>query len=198
MFTQNCGGTSSGGSTPDTFAQSVAGQSADPAATDASKTVALTGTALPDTLVNMVLAPFVNIGVIIEGDAFTVNLDGSITCNYDMGLIEVSCMVKARYSSSDTANLGVGIGDPLNLPTVTGVTNASGTYVSRFVDSKRGEGTTRNQTMALNYFAVGKSQTIAAFAGDKIFPVLWTEGSGAVSIICKDFIFAIKAVRYIL
>lgn len=177
---------------------SIVGQSADPSASDESKTLTITGSALPDTLVNMVLAPFVNIGVTIAGDAFTPNVDGTITCNYDVGLIEVSVMAKTRFSSSDTATLGIGIGDPLDLPAVPGVLTAGGTYVSRFIDSRRGEGASRNQTFALNYFAVGKTQAIAANAGDKIFPVFWTEGSGAVSVICKDFIFAIKALRYVL
>lgn len=189
---------SDSGNTPEQTQQSSAGQSVDTSTSDLSRTITATGTATPDTVVNMVLAPFVNVGAVIDGVDFTPNLDGSITCNSDMGLIEVACMVNCHYSASDTVVLGIGVGDPLDLPVLPGLTSVGGTYVSRFVDAKRGGGNSRNQTLALNYFAVGRTQTIAANAGDKIFPLLWTEDTGPVSVVCNDFIFAIRALRYVL
>lgn len=173
---------------------SMSALSADLLTSDASRTVSVLGSALPDTSVNMILAPFVNVIENISGDAFTPNTDGTISVNADVGLIEVSIMVKARFSSSDTVTLGVGIGDPLSLPSLPGVIGGL-TYVSRFIDSRRGEGATRNQTLSLNHFAVGRTQTIAANTGDKIFPVFWTESATPVSVICKDFIFVIRAVK---
>lgn len=175
--------------------ESVAAISADLSLSDAARTLAVAGNALPLTSVIMSIIPFVTVTEDIKGSLFTANPLGYIDVNADVGLIEISCEAKGRYVSNDSLILGVGIGNPATLPSLAGVNPNATTYVSRFSNTKRGEGTNRTQSLSINSFAFGRGQIVGGKTGDKIFPVLWTEQALAVSVIISDLIFVVKSIK---
>jgi hypothetical protein len=179
----------------DEIAENVAAISLDQTLSEIARTVAVAGNVLPDTSVIMSLLPFVGIGETLMGDALTANTDGTISVNADVGILDVNLIIKGAYSASDVLTVGVGIGDPTALPTLAGVNPDAATYVSRFSTSIRGEGSSRMQTLSIGSFIIGRGQIVGAKAGDKLFPVLWADQTGAISVICKDVIFAVKCLK---
>lgn len=175
--------------------ESVSAISANLSLNDAARTVDVAGNALPLTSVIMSIVPFVTVTEDIKGTLFTANPLGYIDVNADAGLIEISCEAKGRYGSNDSLILGVGIGDPSSLPLLAGANPNATTYVSRFSNAKRGEGANRTQSLSLNSFAFGREQIVGAKAGDKIFPVLWTEQPLGLSVIISDLIFVVKSIK---
>lgn len=178
-------------------AQSIAGLSLDPSSLEASRTIVLTGT--PDPQVSIVPAhvAFLNIADQFSGSLLTANTDGTITVNADVLAFKITCMGIERFASNANVALGIGIGDPSALPTLPGESTdvaPLGTYISRFRDNARGEGNTRRVTLQTPYFPVGKTRTLGAKAGDKIFVVAWTQESANTTVIFDDCIFAVQAI----
>lgn len=142
--------------------------------------------------------PFATEGGEIRGDAFTANSDGTITCNKDMFAISVTCYANLEYVSSKNVVVGIGIGDPLQIPTFPG-NQVGENYVSRFQFSSYGNGINKPITTTLTVEPVGKSTTqIEQFgvkSGDKIFPTIYTTNSPAsVDVDVKDLIFTIQEI----
>lgn len=126
----------------------------------------------------------------------TANTDGTLTVDSDILAFKITCMAVCRYPVADNVILGIGIGDPANLPSEPGTSTdilPLGTYVSRFRDASKGEGA-RSVTLKTPYFPVGKELTRGALAGDKVFPVMWTEEGDASTVVIDDFIFVVEVV----
>lgn len=177
--------------------ESIAGISLDTSLPELSRTVNLTGTPDPASI----NAVHVNINQVADNfmeSALTANTDGTITVNRDVLGFKITCMGVCRYASTDNVVLGIGIGDPSILPTAPGTSTGTlpdGTYISRFRDASRGEGTTRSVTLKTPYFPVGKTRTLGAKAGDKLFVVMWTEETDNASVIFDDLIMAVEAIE---
>lgn len=133
----------------------------------------------------------------IRGDAFTVNVDGTITANKDMFAVSVTCMMVATWDNTDNIVLGMGIGNPAQIPNQPGV-QVGENYVSRFRDGSVGQGAARECVLATPYEPVGKSTTdldvYGIKAGDKLFPVAWTQESDAASVSVRDLIFTVQEI----
>lgn len=177
--------------------QSIVGLSLDPSSLEANRTVVLTGTADPQVSVNPVHIEFLDIADQFSGSILTANNDGTITVNQDVLAFKITCMGICRFASNANITLGIGIGDPSTLPSVPGGSTGTlplGTYISRFRDNARGEGTARRVTLQTPYFPAGKTRTLGAKAGDRIFVVAWTQESTDTTVIFDDCIFAVQAI----
>lgn len=133
----------------------------------------------------------------IRGNAFTANSDGTITANKDMFAVIVNINVIARFSSSDNVVVGIGIGDPSSIPGSPG-SQVLENYVSRFRCARVGDGTGDEVTWDLYVSPVGKSTTDAQVngikAGDKIFPVIWTQESDSAQLSIEELIFTVEEI----
>lgn len=178
-------------------AQSIVGLSLDPSSLEASRTLVLTGTADPQVSIVPAHVAFLDVADQFSGTLLTANTDGTITVNADVLAFKITCMGIERFASNANVALGIGIGDPSVLPTLPGTSTdvlPLGTYISRFRDNARGEGTARRVTLQTPYFPVGKTRTLGAKAGDKIFVVAWTQESTNTTVIFDDCIFAVQAI----
>jgi len=188
--------TATEGNVPDD--RSISAISLNPASLEASRTAILTGTVDPSISVNPVHIDFVDVANQFSGTLTTSNSDGTITVNEDTAFMHVTCMAVTRFASNSNIELGIGIGDPLVLPTKAGTSTDTlplGTYISRFRDSTRGEGLSREVTLQAPYFPVSKTATIGAKAGDKLFIVAWTQENSDTSVIFDDCILAIESFK---
>ncbi len=133
----------------------------------------------------------------IRGDGFTANADGTITANRDMFAMSVTCMMIGTWDVNDNVVLGIGIGDPLQIPSQPGV-QVGDNYVSRFRFDAVGQGGSRQVTLATPYEPVGKSTTeLSQFGvktGDRIFPVLWTQETDSATVNVHDVIFTVQEI----
>lgn len=175
------------------YPEELAGQSLDMSLSEAARTVTLTGTSDPLVSVNMHQIQIANQGVVFSGRALTPQSDGSFLVNRNVRWFDVSVIAVSRYASNAIITLGVGIGDPSDLPALPG-TNLNDAYVSRFRNVKRGEGVTRRATLITSASPVGKTRELGAAIGDYIFPVMWTEESSDTDVIFDDFIFSVTAI----
>lgn len=136
-------------------------------------------------------------GGTIRGNAFTVNTDGTITANRNMFAVSVACMMVATWGNADNIVLGIGIGNPDQIPSRPGV-QVGENYVSRFRDGSVGQGGARECVLATPYEPVGKSTTkldvYGVKAGDKLFPVAWTQESDSASVSVIDLIFTAQEI----
>lgn len=136
-------------------------------------------------------------GGVIRGGAFTVNTDGTITSNKDMFAVAVTCMMVGTWDGTDNIVLGIGIGNPAQIPTQPGV-QVGENYVSRFRDGSVGQGSSRECVLATPYEPVGKSTTelnvYGVKAGDKLFPVMWTQESDSATVSVRDLIFTVQEI----
>lgn len=176
--------------------QSIVAISLDPSSSEASRTAVLTGTADPQVSISPLHIDFADNPAQFSGTLLTANTDGTITVNQDIFALRVTCMGIARFVSNANIALGVGIGDPAVLPNQPGTSTdvlPLGTYISRFRDNARGEGATREVTLQTPYFPVGKTLTLGAKAGDKLFITAWTQESSDTTVIFDDCIFAVQA-----
>lgn len=177
--------------------ESIVGLSLDPSSPELSRTITLTGTLDPLVSINPSHIDFINISDQFSGELLTANTDGTITVNEDVLAFKVTCMGIGRFASNSNIALGIGIGDPALLPTLPGGSTDTpplGTYISRFRDNARGEGNSRRITLQTPYFPVGKTRSLGAKAGDKIFAVAWTQESSNTTVILDDCIFAVQAI----
>lgn len=134
----------------------------------------------------------------IRGDGFTVNNDGTITSDKDMFAVAVTCYAKCEFGQNENVVLGIGIGDPTQIPNKPGL-QIGENYVSRFEFSTFGGGNNKPISLVTPYKPVGKSTTqIEVYGiktGDKIFPTMYTtETSANVSLILQDLIFTIEEI----
>lgn len=133
----------------------------------------------------------------IRGSDFSVNQDGTITANKNMFAVAVTCMMVGTWDVNDTVVLGIGIGSPTQIPTRPGI-EVGANYVSRFRFGGTGLGANREVTLATPYEPVGKSTTSidvnGIHAGDKLFPVLWTQETDAATISIIDLIFTVQEI----
>lgn len=177
--------------------ESIAGISLDTSLSEAARTVVLTGTPDPAN-VNIAHVNMNQVADTFRGSILTANTDGTITVNVDVLALKVTCMAVCRYATNDNVVMGIGIGDPSVLPTAPGTSTGTlpeGTYVSRFRDASKGEGTTRSVTLQTPYFPVGKTRTLGAKAGDKLFVTMWTEEVDDASVIIDDLIMAVEVIE---
>ena len=176
--------------------RNISALSIDTSLSEASRTISLTGTPDPSVSVNPAHIAFVDIPNQFSGTLTTPNNDGTITSNAQSAFLSVTCMAVTRFASNANIDLGIGIGDPTVLPTKAGTSTdvlPLGTYISRFRDSARGEGTSRNVTLQTPYFPVSKTLSIGAQSGDKIFIVAWTQESSNTSVIFDDCILVVES-----
>lgn len=133
----------------------------------------------------------------IRGDAFTVNNDGTITANRSMFAVSVSCMMVGTWANTDNIVLGVGIGNPAQIPTLPGV-QVGENYVSRFRDGAVGQGAARECVLSTPYEPVGKSTTeiniYGVKSGDGLFPVMWTQEPDSAGVSVIDLIFTVQEI----
>lgn len=174
---------------------SLAGISLPSGLSELQRTVTLTATANPLTAIYPVHVDIANLADLFRGDSLTPNADGTITVNRDIQALGVTSMCTARYASNTTVVFGICIGDPSALPTLSGTstdTLPNGTYLSRYLDSERGEGTNRQVTFQTPYYPVSKTGIIGAKEGDKVFPVMWTQENAATEVIIDELIFTVE------
>lgn len=133
----------------------------------------------------------------IRGNGFTSNSDGTITANKDMFAVIVSINMIARFSSNDNVVVGIGIGNPNSIPNSPG-TQVLENYVSRFRCARIGDGSGDEVTWDLYVSPVGKSttdvQVSGVKAGDKIFPVIWTQESDSAQLLIEELIFTVEEI----
>lgn len=133
----------------------------------------------------------------VRGSAFTANSDGTISVNKDMFACSVDMLLVGNLSISDNVVLGVCVGSPSSIPNEPGVVS-SGSYVSRFRYNSKGEGINRETTWLISAQPIGKSTTELEInglkAGDKIFPVLWTQESSDASLFVVDLIMSVEEI----
>ncbi|EKZ9178126.1 hypothetical protein RFA54_001581 [Vibrio vulnificus] len=133
----------------------------------------------------------------VRGNAFTGNSDGTITVNKSMFAAVVNICAIARFASNDNVVVGIGIGDPLQIPSSPGV-QVGENYVSRFRCARVGDGSGDEVTWDLHATPVGKSTTaIEVFGlkqGDKVFPVIWTQEADDALIEISELIFTVEEI----
>lgn len=181
--------------------ESVAGVTVDLSSSEASRTLNLPGTPDPLVSVNPVFLNILTIADQFGGDLLTANNDGTITVNQDIPSFKATCMAISRFASNENITIGIGVGDPLNFPSLPGESTDTlplGTYISRFRDNARGEGLSREVTLQTPYFPVGKQVNLGAKANDKLFIVAWTQETTASTVIFDDVIFAVQATPLVL
>lgn len=115
-----------------------------------------------------------------------------------MFAVSVTCYAKAKYGTNSDAVLGVGIGNPTQIPNKPGL-QVGENYVSRFQYSSFGRGNNRPVTLLTPYEPVGKSTTElnvnGVKVGDKLFPVMWTtDTEGSVTLTLTDLIFTVQEI----
>lgn len=136
-------------------------------------------------------------GGVVRGGSFTVNNDGTITANKNMFAVAVTCMMVGTWDNTDNIVLGIGIGDPAQIPSQPGI-QVGENYVSRFRDGSVGQGNARECVLATPYEPVGKSTTeldvYGVNAGDKLFPVMWTQETDAAAVSVRDLIFTVQEI----
>jgi hypothetical protein len=177
---------------------SIAGVSIDPDSPEVSRTVVLPSTVDPSVSIVATHLTIANIADQFGGSILTANTDGTITVNFDVLAFRVTCMAVCRYVSNANIELGIGIGDPSTMPNLPGEstdTPPAGTYISRFRDARRGEGSAREVTLQTPYFPVGKTRILGAKGGDKIFPLAWNLESTNTSVVFDDLIFVVEAIE---
>ncbi len=176
---------------------STAGITLDRSLSEAARTVSLTAATAVDN-VSMVHLDFVALPSAYGTKYITPNTDGTLTVTENVTALRITCMGICRYANADNVVLGIGIGDPAILPSAPGTstdTLPAGTYVSRFRDARKGQGSNHSVTLKTPYFPVGKELELSALAGDKIFPVMWTEEGDGASVKVDDFIFVVEAIK---
>lgn len=174
---------------------SLAGISLPSGLSEAARTVTLVATADPLVAITPVHLTLPNVPDLFRGDSLTPNTDGTITVNRDVLALAVTCMCTARFPLNSNVNVGICIGDPATMPSMTGQSTEAlpdGTYLSRFYDATRGEGTTRQVTFQTPYYPVSKTGLIGAKQGDKVFPVMWTQENAATQVIIDEMIFSVE------
>ncbi|MGI4991022.1 hypothetical protein ACRXCV_00200 (plasmid) [Halobacteriovorax sp. GFR7] len=174
---------------------SLAGISLPTGLTELERTITLVATADPLVAITPVHVTIADVPDQFKGDSLTANGDGTITVNRDVLALAVTSMCTARFASNSNVVLGVGIGDPANMPSMAGTSTAvlpDGTYLSRFYDNTRGQGNTRQVTFQTPYYPVSKTGVIGAKEGDKVFPVLWTQENANTSVIVDELIFTVE------
>lgn len=133
----------------------------------------------------------------IRGDAFTVNNDGTITVNKSMFAASVSLLMIATTSFADSVVVGIGIGNETQIPTTPG-NQVGENCVSRFRCSRSGLLTGAEVTWDMHVTPVGKATTeVEVFglkAGDKIFPVVWTQEADDATLNVVDLIFTVEEI----
>lgn len=136
-------------------------------------------------------------GGVVRGNAFTTNTDGTITSNIDMFGATVGINAVGVFSGNDNVVIGIGIGNPAQIPTSPGA-QVGNNYVSRFRCAREGADINDEVTWDLYVAPVGKSTTeIDVFgikAGDKIFPVIWTQETDAASVSFREMIFTVEQI----
>lgn len=133
----------------------------------------------------------------VRGSAFTAGTDGTITVNRDLFAVSVTCMMVGSWDNTDNIVLGIGIGDPAQIPTQPGV-QIGENYVSRFRDGSVGQGGAREVVLSTPYEPVGKSTTevniYGVKSGDRLFPVMWTQESDSAQVSIRDLIFTVQSI----
>lgn len=133
----------------------------------------------------------------VRGKSFKANTDGTITVNKSMFAAVVNICAIAKFASNDNVVIGIGIGDPLQIPSSPGV-QIGENYVSRFRCARVGDGSGDEVTWDLHATPVGKSTTeIEIFglkSGDKIFPVIWTQELDDALIEVTELIFTVEEI----
>lgn len=158
--------------------ESITGFVLDTTLPTGQREILLPGTSDPEISVNIVHIDIAKLPLSINvGTALSLNAtNGSLNVLEDVDAIQSAAFCRASYSSLDNVVVGIGVGDPNNLPSLPGQQTGS-TFVSNFVEARRGEGTIprRQVTFQLPYFPVGKTGSNPALAGDQIFLCAWTE-----------------------
>lgn len=133
----------------------------------------------------------------VRGTAFTSNTDGTITVNKDMFAASVNINMIARFATSDNVVVGIGIGDPTQIPNLPG-SQVGENYVSRFRCARVGNGSGDEVTWDLYVAPVGKSTTDVEVnglkVGDRIFPVIWTQEADSASLKVEELIFTVEEI----
>lgn len=151
----------------------------------------------PGAPYNIMHLDVADVGGEVRGTAFTANTDGTITVNKNMFACSICLNVVAASPVNDNVVMGIGIGDPLNIPTEPGV-QVGENYVSRFRCARKGDGVTDEVTWDLYAAPIGKSTTAIEVSGlkvgDKIFPVVWTQEVDSADISIKELIFTVEEI----
>lgn len=159
-------------------------------------TVVSNGAGAPYNIMHLNVA---NIAGDIRGEAFTANTDGTITVNKDMFGALVIINLVAKFSGSDYVVVGIGIGDPNSIPQNPGE-KIGENFVSRFRCASVGEGNSDEVSFNLSVLPVGKSTTGIEVnglkAGDKIFPVVWTQESDNAQLEISELIFLVEEISF--
>lgn len=146
---------------------------------------------------NIMHLDFATIGGEVRGSGFTANADSTISVNKDMFAAVVNINMIARFSSSDNVVVGIGIGDPSQIPQLAGQ-QVGENYVSRFRCARVGDGSGDEVTWDLHVTPVGKSTTdidvYGLKAGDKIFPVVWTQERDNATLNVEELIFTVEEI----
>lgn len=133
----------------------------------------------------------------LRGQSFTANSDGTITANKSMFGAFIGINMIARFLSNDNVVVGIGIGDPSQCPENPGE-QVGDNYVSRFRCARVGGGSSDEVTWDLAVSPVGKSTTdinvYGINAGEKIFPVIWTQESDDAQITIDELIFTVEEI----
>lgn len=146
---------------------------------------------------NIMHIPSATEGGEVRGDAFTANSDGTISIKKDMFACSVCLNAVALTASNDNVVIGIGIGDPAQIPTTPG-SQVGENYVSRFRCAREGSGVGDEITWDLTVSPVGKSTTeLQVFGlkeGDKIFPVIWTQEADNAVMQIRELIFTVEEI----
>lgn len=165
-----------------------------PTSTQTQFTVVSNGSGAPYNIMHL---DFATDGGEVRGNSFTANSDSTITVNKDMFAAVVSLNMIARFSSNDNVVVGIGIGNPAQIPQLPGQ-QAGENYVSRFRCARVGDGSGDEVTWDLHVTPVGKSTTdidvYGLKAGDKIFPVVWTQEGDNAQLDVEELIFTVEEI----
>lgn len=146
---------------------------------------------------NIMHLSFATEGGEVRGSAFTANTDGTITVNRSMFGAVVNLCAIGRFASNDNVVIGIGIGNPAQIPNVIGQ-QIGENYVSRFRCARQGDGSGDEVTWDLHATPVGKSTTdvnvYGLKSGDKIFPVIWTQEADNSEILFEELIFTVEEI----
>jgi hypothetical protein len=194
-FTDGPSGTSQKVHVNDASVESVMLLVLDTSLTELQRQVTLTGTVDNNISVNMSHISIAKLaGSVSIGTGISVNtVNGTFNVLKDLEFIEITVMARALFANADNIVLGIGVGDPTDLPILAGTQTVGGTYVSRFIDAHRGEGANREVTFQLPYFPVGRAASLAASSGDELFLVGWTEETDDATVTFNDIIFTTRS-----
>ena len=161
---------------------------------DDSFTVVSNGAGAPYNIMHLNVA---NVAGDIRGEAFTANTDGTITVNKDMYAALVIVNLVAKFAKSDHVVVGIGVGDPTAIPQNPGE-QVGENFVSRFRSASVGEGNGSEVSFELSVLPVGKSTTAPEVnglkAGDKIFPVIWTQEADNSQLSISELLFLVEEI----